>query len=161
MLDGPVTLAADETVALTDNATNYAWLTQAGNLVVVVGATTPPPGVDAAVFLCRVVTAAGVQGTPDYSGRYEMRGGTLYRRTGDAGAPADTPPDTVQFLAQTAGGRYWWDGSAYTKLDRQGVAVADLAQTISNPPTQAEVQAIQDTVNAMLASLRNAGLIAT
>ena len=34
------------------------------------------------------------------------------------------------------------------------VAVDDLTQTISNPPTQAEVQAIQDKVNELLASLR-------
>ncbi len=34
-------------------------------------------------------------------------------------------------------------------------AVADLTQTISNPPTQAEVQAIQDKVNELLSNLRS------
>lgn len=43
----------------------------------------------------------------------------------------------------------------------QGAAVADLNQTISNPPTQAEVQAISDKVDALLASLRAANLLAT
>lgn len=40
-------------------------------------------------------------------------------------------------------------------------AVADLTQAISNPPTQAEVQAISDTVDALLAALRAAGSLAT
>lgn len=34
-------------------------------------------------------------------------------------------------------------------------AVADLTQSISNPPTQAQVQAIQDKVNELLANLRS------
>jgi hypothetical protein len=39
-------------------------------------------------------------------------------------------------------------------------AEADLNQTISDPPTQAEVQAISDKVDALLAKLRTAGVIA-
>lgn len=38
-------------------------------------------------------------------------------------------------------------------------AIADLNQTISNPPTQAEVQAISDKVDDILAALRTAGLL--
>ncbi len=34
-------------------------------------------------------------------------------------------------------------------------AVNDLTQTISNPPTQAQVQAIQDKVNELLQALRS------
>lgn len=34
-------------------------------------------------------------------------------------------------------------------------AVPDLTQTISDPPTQAEVQAIQDKVNELLGNLRS------
>ncbi len=40
-----------------------------------------------------------------------------------------------------------------------GAAIADLAQTISASPTQAEVQAISTKVDAILASLRTLGLI--
>lgn len=43
----------------------------------------------------------------------------------------------------------------------QQSAIADLNQTISDPPTQAEVQAISDKVDAVLAMLRTHGLIAT
>lgn len=39
-------------------------------------------------------------------------------------------------------------------------AIPDLNQTISDPPTQAEVQAISDKVDALLATLRTAGLLA-
>lgn len=43
---------------------------------------------------------------------------------------------------------------------RMALAVADLAAAISNPPTQAEVTAIRDKVNALMASLRVAGVLA-
>lgn len=41
----------------------------------------------------------------------------------------------------------------------KAAAVVDLAQAISNPPTQAEVTAIQNKVNALLVALRNAGTV--
>lgn len=44
---------------------------------------------------------------------------------------------------------------------KQAVAVADLNQTISNPPTQTEVQAISDKVDALLAALRTSGALNT
>lgn len=44
---------------------------------------------------------------------------------------------------------------------RMAAEVADLTQSISNPPTQSEVQAIQAKVNALLAALRTAGMVAT
>jgi len=43
----------------------------------------------------------------------------------------------------------------------QQAAEADLNQTISDPPTQAEVQAISDKIDALLAKLRSANVIAT
>jgi len=42
-----------------------------------------------------------------------------------------------------------------------GVAVANLTQGISNPPTTTEVTNIQNKVNELLNSLRAAGIIAT
>ncbi len=41
-------------------------------------------------------------------------------------------------------------------LTKQIAAVADLNQTISNPPTQAEVQAISDKIDELLAAMRTA-----
>ncbi len=43
----------------------------------------------------------------------------------------------------------------------QQTAEADLSQTISDPPTQAEVQAITDKIDALLAKLRSANVLAT
>lgn len=51
-------------------------------------------------------------------------------------------------------------GSTNFVLARQA-AEADLSQTISDPPTQAEVQAISDKIDALLAKLRSANLLAT
>ena len=48
-----------------------------------------------------------------------------------------------------------------TKLGTQGAAVADLNQDVSAAYVEAEVQAISDKVDALLASLRAAGIIAT
>ena len=43
----------------------------------------------------------------------------------------------------------------------QQAAEADLNQTITDPPTQAEVQAISDKIDALLAKLRSANVLAT
>jgi hypothetical protein len=43
--------------------------------------------------------------------------------------------------------------------DKMAGPIADLNQTISNPPTQAEVQALSDKVDALLAALRAKGLM--
>ena len=51
-------------------------------------------------------------------------------------------------------------GSTNYVLARQA-AEADLDQTITDPPTQAEVQAISDKVDAILAKLRSANVIAS
>jgi len=42
----------------------------------------------------------------------------------------------------------------------QMAAISDLSQTISSPPTQAEVQAISDKVDEVLAAMRTAGILA-
>lgn len=48
------------------------------------------------------------------------------------------------------------DGVTVDKVPIRGAAVADLGLTISNPPTQAEVQAVSDKVDALLAVMRTA-----
>ncbi|MBI1335831.1 MAG: hypothetical protein GC164_02585 [Phycisphaera sp.] len=42
---------------------------------------------------------------------------------------------------------------------QKATAIADLSLTVSNPPTQSEVQAISDKVDAILSALRSAGLM--
>lgn len=73
------------------------------------------------------------------------------------------------FLTPKEGWRMWvddenvtvvYDGSAWVRTP-QGAAVANLSQSITNPPTQTEVQNIQTKLNDLLTSLRNAGIIVT
>lgn len=52
------------------------------------------------------------------------------------------------------------DGSNWKLIGTQAAAVADLNQTITNPPTQAEVQAITDKIDELLDALRTTGVIA-
>jgi len=118
MLDGPVTRAASGTVALADNAYNWVYLLQDGTLTKTSGAGTTPPAAPAAAcaFLGRIQVTASVAGTEDYSGRWELRCGTLWRRTGDAGVPGDTPAAGLLFFTRTAGGVYLHDGVGYVTL---------------------------------------------
>ena len=116
MLDGVVTNPASATLSLADNAYNWIYLLQNGSVTKTSDASTTPPANPASVcaFLGRIQVTAGTPGTADYSGRWELRNGTLWRRTGDAGAPADTPASTLLFVNQTAGGLYLWDCLLYT-----------------------------------------------
>lgn len=43
----------------------------------------------------------------------------------------------------------------------EATAIADLNQTITNPPTQAEVQAISNKIDALLAVLRTSGALSS
>ena len=69
----------------------------------------------------------------------------------------ELPPDPgVRFAegAERAGGEWV---TRLIGLTKPIGAVADLDQTISNPPTQAEVQAISDKIDELLAAMRTAG----
>lgn len=124
LVDSPGHRAAT-TLALTNNVYNWVWLTASGSLVAATSATTALPSTPASarVFLGRVLTAAGAITQIDYSGRLELRGGTLYRRTADAGMPTDTPPASCQILTRTAGGLYLWDGDQYVSVGGSGGTV--------------------------------------
>jgi hypothetical protein len=122
-------VAGYATAALADNAYNWIWLTQAGAISVLSGTDEediPAAPSAACVFLGRVEMAAGAVVTIDGSGVYRLSGGMLWRRTGDAGEPDDTPASVPNFWARTDGGIYVWDGTAYVAaLDAQTVLVTD------------------------------------
>ena len=82
-------------------------------------------------------------------------------------ATADMNGQTITNVGTVDGRDVSTDG---TKLDGvaasatanpEQAAEADLNQTITDPPTQAEVQAISDKVDAILAKLRSADIIST
>ena len=52
---------------------------------------------------------------------------------------------------------YRWLIQAYNRIVDKMQTTTDLNQTISDPPTQAEVQAISDKVDELLSNLRDAG----
>lgn len=98
-------------------------------------------------------TAPGNDGT----GYVPETGGTFY---GQIAAPSVLlgPPSGTQALAVAAN---QVATTATAGLVKKAAAVADLGLTISNPPTQSEVDTIMDKVNALLAALRSAGSLAT
>lgn len=119
MIDGPVQLAANATLACI-NGYNWIYLTQGGTLTSTTSATTTPPAPPSAYccFLGRVHATAGNIDAIDKSGVLTYAGGICYRPTADAGAPTDTPPSTLSFLALTSGGNFMWIGAlgAYFNL---------------------------------------------
>ena len=121
MLDGPAT-SAGGTVALADNAYNWLWILPDGTLTKTSsGSATPVPAAPApaCAFLGRIQVTSGTPGTADYSGRWELRGPQLYRKTADVGPPGDTPPAHTVFLSESQDGLYWWTGAAYRKAEAQ------------------------------------------
>lgn len=117
-IDAGATLDVATTLILPDGAYNagdltvrcWIWMNETTGVVQVTSSTVPPAGRYALLGSAR--TNAGAIVDIDYSGRLELRGGMLYRRTGDEGAPTDAPP-AVQVITRTGGGEYLWDGERY------------------------------------------------
>lgn len=137
-LDVPIVLAAAVNVAMSDNGENYLWQRKSGGPAAVFNDLTPPAG--ACAYLGRVTTLAGAITAIDRAGVYFLgKGGIVTRRTGDTGAPADTPPASSRFVARTAGGRWLWDGAAWIPL---------------NPPAAPNIVAAAEAANARQVTLR-------
>lgn len=75
----------------------------------------------------------------------------------DTSANAKT---TIMFIKNSSGSNPDWIATNAYQL-RKATAIADLSQTISDPPTQVEVQSISDKINALLAVMRTANLLDT
>lgn len=77
------------------------------------------------------------------------------------GASAGQLPSALIWLNRASAGIQRRATTLRAGRVRQAGAVADLDQTISASPTQAEVQAISDKVDELLAALRAAGQMET
>ena len=119
VIDGPRRVASGS-VTLTDAVYNWIYVTPGGTVSKVTqAAATPVPALpNPSVFLGRCRMVAGVLTEIDYSGRQELRGGVLVRRTADTGAPGDTPPASSFFFHRTTAGAYLWDGLSYRSIGR-------------------------------------------
>lgn len=118
MIGGPVEIVAAMTLAVPDATSRiWIWLNQAG-VISYTTTTTPPAGEVCLLGSC--VTSGGNVTAVDTSGVMYLRGGSGWRETADAGAPVDTPPASVIFVAKTAGGEYLWTGTAYRGISGGG-----------------------------------------
>ncbi len=120
-IDGHQEKSVAFSVALPDSigaaARRYVWLLRNGSASVTT-TTAAPANASAYLGSFRVqdgdILDAGV---PDYSGRVELRGGILYRRTGDLAAPSDTPPAGIILWTETQAGLYLWDGDEWLSVE--------------------------------------------
>jgi hypothetical protein len=110
LVDGLVTLAEAGDGTLADDTRNHVWLLQTGDVQVRQDLNAPST---LAAYLGSIPVADGVAGTEDYSGRVDVRGAVLWRRTADLGAPQDTPPEGMALWTVTLGGVYLWGGEAH------------------------------------------------
>jgi hypothetical protein len=109
-VDGLATLPAEYDLDVADDAATYVWLSPLATPAAVIGDTTSPG--EGYTYLGALVADDGAVKV-DYSGRMEMRGGVLWRRTADPGEPGDTPPAGIKFLHTSGNGIWLWDGEQY------------------------------------------------
>lgn len=138
---GYTTQALSDSIYSTTDLTRriWIWLSRALTLLPVNNSTVAPAG-GPWVLLGSVRTTGGAQVDYDFSGRLELRGSTLYRKTADIGPPTDNPPASVRFWNETLTGLYFWTGSGYLYLG----ANAPTAINTSLAALLAEAQAARE-----------------
>lgn len=100
-------------LTLPSSTSAWVWLKTDGTLTYTTGTTAlATPG----LMLGRVTTDASAVTAIDYSGVLYILGGMMWRTTGDAGAPGDSPAATTRLWTKTAGGTYLWNGAAHVAL---------------------------------------------
>jgi len=151
MIGGVVEVSTATTVTCTDNVErNWIWLLQNGTLTATTTLTAP------STESCLIGNCKAVGGNivnVDTSGVLYLKGGTLWRQTADADAPADTPPSTIQFTAITLGGTYWWDGATYQQLNAPTTALSDALTTALS-----QIEALNFALTGLIAKLVELGL---
>lgn len=118
LCDAPIVYTAVKTVEIPDNLYDpgdlssraHIWLSRAGDLSYRTDLTLP---VTPSIYLGSVRTDAGAIYDIDYSGRLELGGGFVFRKTADVAEPSDAPPENIRFWNQTTGGFYFWTGEEY------------------------------------------------
>lgn len=116
--------------ALSINSRSRIWLLSNGTITIIVDNDNPPS--TSCLYLGAVITNAIKATSVDRSGVMFSRGGILWRETSDTGIPTDNPPSDVQFVTKTLGGRYWWDGQAYTLIGMPATAAVDTVLELSD-----------------------------
>jgi hypothetical protein len=147
MMDGPVTVPTNTTLALLDNtARSYIWISQTGVLFPVPNSLVAPAG--AQCFIGSAVTAGGVVTSVDQSGILYLRGGTAWRQTADTSCPTDTPPAGLIFLNEGASGMWLWDGLKYVCLSGGRAALQFSADADKTLTASEQANSFIDFLNA-------------
>jgi hypothetical protein len=118
MLDGPV-IPQDDHANGVDDIYCYVWAMQGGFFDVVTSAdpdVPPAPPSDIGTYIGRARIQGGDVTEVDHSGVLMIKGGLLWRKVGDAGAPTDTPPASLIILTVTQGGTWLWTGTQYVNI---------------------------------------------
>lgn len=95
----------------------------------------------------------------DTTGVHGIADTAALETTAGAQAKADAAQTAAETTADNALTAHAATVGAGAHVDQQP-AIADLALVVTDPPTQAEVQAVADKVDAVLAALRGAGQLA-
>ena len=158
LIDGVVELAATATVALTGSHTgtpvadrHWVWLLQDGTLTFTTNTLTPPDG--NCCLLGNVTTSASDITAVDFSGVMYLRGGHLYRATGDLGVPQDTPPSSLLFYQESGTAIYLWSGSRYFRVGE----FESLAFTVENKG-QDQLDDLERRFQTLVGNLAQVGL---
>lgn len=144
LVNGMVELrnTSSTTAVVGATGTAWVWLMQNGTLTVQNGTTAKPSGncclLGAALTNATAVTAV------ETAGVVYFKNGLPWRETADAGAPGDSPDSSLRLFTKTAGGTYFWDGTAHrlvagsttragTNASRSGVVDGDLYLSTDGP----------------------------
>lgn len=118
VMDGVVEVYAATTVVVSASSNNWIWLKQDGTIVA--QTTTAKPSGNCCLLGC-AITSGSIVTSVDTSGVVYWRGGVMYRETNDVGVPLDSPDSTLRFYTKTAGGLYFWNGTAYVYMPSNAV----------------------------------------
>lgn len=120
MIDGVVEIFKEEVLAVPAYSESvHLWLLQNGTFSVIANSLKVPDQACCYIGSCQTSLNAVTQ--VDQSGVMFLRGGFLWRHSGDAGVPLDYPECLFPFFHKTRGGTYFWDGSQYLELLPPGI----------------------------------------
>lgn len=116
IIDGIVDVKSLATYTLPASVARcWLWLKQDGTVAHTT--TTTAPAYNAVLLGSCETDGSGVVGSFDTSGVVYIISGVRWRETADAGAPGDTLSANERMYTKTAGGTYFWTGTAHQKFN--------------------------------------------
>lgn len=141
---GVLEKTSSSNVVVSASSTNWIWLKQDGTFVV--QTTTAKPSGECVLLGAAVTDGSGVTSI-ETAGVVYLRGGQLWRQTADSLAPQDSPGSTLRIWTTTAGGEYFWNGSAWLLLAPAGSPVL---KEVTLAYGDFSAAGLTNTINALL-----------